>query len=174
MENVNRKLLICFLITLIELIFEYLSFNFNDYIYSVVALVLTIFSLVFLIYIYYYSKDFDHTLKKLLIHLIGINAFALVTSVFIILYIVLIKKPTLEYILSYISLIFFCFQIILLTLLTILNRKSEPLQRLLWIVCTTVAIISIAAIYFIALYIRYIYGPNQQIKQLKKASSNSR
>jgi len=133
---------------------------------------LTIFSLVFLIYIYYYSKDFDTTLKKLLLHLIGINALALVTSVFIILYIVLIKEPTLEYILSYISLIFFCIQIILLALLTFLNRKSEPLQRLLWIVCSAVLIILIPAVYFIALYIKYIYGPNQQIKRLKKASSN--
>jgi hypothetical protein len=167
MENINKKLLISFVITLIELMFEYLSFNFNNYIYSAVALVLTILSLVFLIYILLCcSEGFDDTLKKLLLHLISINAFALVTSVFIILYFVLTKYSKMDNILFYISSAFFCLQIILLLLLTILNRNSGPLQTLFWVVCTSVAIILFFAVYFTLLYMKYFYNPNQKIKQL--------
>uniref|UniRef100_A0A6C0DGP2 Uncharacterized protein n=1 Tax=viral metagenome TaxID=1070528 RepID=A0A6C0DGP2_9ZZZZ len=167
MENVNNKLLISFLITLIEVTFEFLSFNFNNYIYSVLALVLTILSLVFLIYIWYCcSEGFDDTLTKLLNHLISINAFALVTSVFIILYFVLTKYSKMDNILFYISSAFFCLQIVLLLLLTIINRNSGPLQTLFWVVCTSLAIILFFAAYFTLLYIKYFYNPNQTIKQL--------
>jgi hypothetical protein len=157
MENINTKLIISFVISLVELIFEYLSFNYNNYIYSVVALVLAILSLLILLYIRKISENFAPDVKQLLKNLIYINVSALITSVsIIVLYVTLsINKPNLHRILNYISSALFYLQNILLLLLIYLNRKSYALQLLLKFVFITILVIFFLAIYFSLQYLRY-------------------
>jgi len=157
MENINRKLIISFVISLVELIFEYLSFNYNNYMYSVVALVLAILSLLILLYIRKNSENFDPDVKQLLLNLIYINVSALITSVsIIVLYVtVSINKPNLHRILTYISSALFYLQNILLLLLIYLNRNSYALQLLFKFVFITILVILFLAIYFSLQYLRY-------------------